>query len=66
MGQGPIAMTTWRKERKVVEKVGWPENPLGVAQLTYLSFSVQLIKSNVLVCSDSGGEGLEVEKVSIP
>lgn len=62
---GPIALTTRRKKREVIEKGGWPENPTGVAQLTYLNFSVQalpkLVKSYSPTCGESRGESLEVE-----
>lgn len=67
---GPVALTTWKKKREVIEKEGWPENPVGVAQLTYSNISAQalpeIIKSYSPTCSDSGREGLEVGGVSIP
>lgn len=54
----------------MLEKGGWAENPIDRAQLTYLNLSVwalsKLIKSYPPTCSDSGGEGLEVQRVSIP
>lgn len=66
---GPMAITTWRKEREGTRNGGWAENPKGAAQLTYLNLFVpalpELIKSTP-TCSDSGGESLEVKGVSIP